>query len=84
MSVDQPEASRPDHRPTHGSVAEQPWCEDWSNVVARREEGTDQVSEYTLKKRKSRHLAQERDISRGRAAHLLKHGDATVPDEVVR
>jgi len=56
---------------------------EWSNVVERRQQGTHKVSEWTLQKRKTRWLAQERDISRGRASHLLKHEGVAVPDEVV-
>jgi len=68
---------------THGAVAEQRWDREWSNVVERRQQGTHKVSEWNLNKRKTRWLAQERDISRGRASHLLKHEGVDVPDEVV-
>jgi len=68
---------------THGAVAEQRWDREWSNVVAEREEGTGQISDWNLRKRKTRWLAQERDISRGRASHLLKYEGVEVPDEVV-
>lgn len=65
------------------STTEGPWDVDWSNEVRRREEGVDEVSDLLLRKRKSRHLARKRDISRSRAAHVLKIGDAEVADEVV-
>jgi len=68
---------------THGATVEQRWDREWSNVAAEREEGTHKVSEWNLRKRKTRHLAQKRDISRGRASHLLKYEGVEVPDEVV-
>lgn len=73
----------------HGSsidpqtTVERPWDTDWSNEMRRREEGVDKISEFLLQKRKSRHLARERDIDRQRAANLLKYGDAEVPDAEV-
>ena len=65
------------------TVVEQRWQTDWSNVVERREQGTHKVSDWNLRKRKTRHLARERDISRGRASHLMKHEGVEVSDEVV-
>ena len=59
------------------------WEAEWSNVKQRREEGVDQIDDWLLQKRKSRHLARERDIDPQRAANLLKYGDVEVPDEVV-
>lgn len=78
-----PKKARDTGRTDRGAVPEGPWETDWRNVVRRRQEGLNQVSEYTLQKRKSRHLARERDIGRQRAANLLKHGDVDVPDEEV-
>ena len=59
------------------------WEAEWSNVKRRREEGVDQIDDWLLQKRKSRHLARERDIDPQRAANLLKYGEVEVPDEVV-
>ena len=87
MSVDRPTDDRPtDDQPdatAARAVPEQRWETDWRNVVERREQGTHKVSDWNLRKRKTRHLAHERDISRGRASHLLKHEGVEVPDEVV-
>jgi len=65
------------------TTTEGPWDVDWSNELRRRQEGVDEVSDLLLRKRKSRHLARKRDISRSRAAHVLKYGDAEVPDSEV-
>ena len=85
MSVDRPTAETDDQpdATTARAVDEQRWETDWHNVVARREQGTHKVSDWNLRKRKTRHLARERDISRGRASHLMKHEGVEVPDEVV-
>jgi len=64
-------------------IPEQRWETDWQNLVDRREKGKGQISDWNLHKRKTRHLARERDISRGRASHLMKHEGVEVPDEVV-
>jgi len=87
MSVDRPTDDRPtDDQPdatAARAVPEQRWETDWRNVVERRDEGKGKVSDWNLRKRKTRHLARERDISRGRASHLMKHEGVEVPDEVV-
>jgi len=73
----------------HGSgidpqtTTEGPWETDWRNEKRRRDEGVDEISDWLLQKRKSRHLAHEREISRQRAAHLLKHEGVEVPDSEV-
>lgn len=74
-----PRQSRTETRTT----PEQPWGSDWRNVKRRREQGVDKIGEWNLRKRKTRHLAQQRDIDRQRAANLLKYGDAEVADEEV-
>ena len=87
MSVDRPTDNRTDAdtdaTTARRTVDEQRWETDWSNVVERRQQGTHKVSDWNLRKRKTRHLAQERDISRGRASHLMKHEGVEVSDEVV-
>ena len=63
--------------------AQPQWEYEWSNVKRRNEKDTDKINDRRLRKRKVGHIAHERDVSRQRASHLLKYGDAEVPDEVV-
>ena len=59
------------------------WEAEWANEQRRRDKGTHKVSDFNLQKRKSRYLAQKRNIDRQEAARKLNRGEIELPEEVV-
>ena len=86
MATNDTRANKPTDRGTADPQqinTEPRWEAEWRNEKRRREQGVDEINDRRLRKRKVGHIAHERDVSRQRASHLLKYGDAEVPDEVV-